>query len=68
MPLKWSQIFASLAAAIGLMILKAKRTSRKQSADVSPTSKTVAHCIYSVNSLIGKLGPNDVNTAGTFSI
>lgn len=66
--LKWSQMFASLAATNGLMILKAKETSCKKNADASPTSKTVVYYIYSINSLIGKFGANDVNTAGTFSI
>ena len=42
--------------------------SRKRNADVSPISKAVVYYIYSINSLIGKFGTNDVNTAGTFSI
>lgn len=65
---KWSQMFASLVAAVGLMTLRAKETSRKKNADVSRISETVVCYIYSINSLIGKLGTNDVNTAGTFSV
>lgn len=68
MPPKWSQTFASLAARIGLPILKASETSCKKDADISPIPQTVVYYIYSINSLIGKFGANDVNTAGTFSI
>lgn len=50
------------------MILKARERSYKKNADVSPISKIVVDYIYSINSLIGEFGPNDVNTAGTFSI
>lgn len=53
---------------MGLMILKAGEKSYKENADVSPVSKTVVYYIYSINSLIGEFGTNDVNTAGTFSI
>lgn len=53
--LKWSQLFASLAATLGLMILKAKETSLEKNADVSPMAETVVYYIYSINSLIGKL-------------
>lgn len=66
--LKWSQMFASLAVAKGWMFLKASETSRMKIADVSPISEALVCYIYSINSLIGKLGTNDVNTAGTFSI
>lgn len=66
--LKWSQTFASLAVASRLMVPKASETSHKKNADVSPICETVVYCIYSINSLIGKFGTNDVNTAGTFSI
>lgn len=61
-------MFPCLAVAIGLMILKASAISHKKNADVSPLSKTVVYYIYSINSLIGKFGTNDVNTAGTFSV
>lgn len=50
------------------MILKAKETSLKKNADVSLISESVVYYIYSINSLIGKFGSNDVNTAGTFSV
>lgn len=53
--LKRSQLFASLAATLGLMFLKAKETSLEKNADVSPTAETVVYYIYSINSLIGKL-------------
>lgn len=65
---KWSPMFVSLAVATGWKFLKASETSRKKNADVSPLSKAVVYYIYSINSLIGKFGTNDVNTAGTFSI
>lgn len=65
--LKWSQMFASLAVAIGWVILRASKVSSKNTG-VSPVSKTVAYYIYSINSLIGKFGTNDVNTAGTRSV
>lgn len=66
--LKWSQMFASLAVAIGWMILRASETSSEKNADMSPIPETVAYYIYSINSLIGKFGTNDVNTAGTCSV
>lgn len=52
---KWSQLVASLAATLELMILRAKETSLEKNADVSPTAETVVYYIYSINSLIGKL-------------
>jgi len=66
--LKWSQMFASLAVAIGWLILRASEMSREKNTDMRPTPKTVAYCIYSINSLIGKLGTNDVNTADTCAV
>lgn len=66
--LKWSPMCVSLAVAMGWKFLKASETSRKKNADVSPLSKAVVYYIYSINSLIGKFGTNDVNTAGSFSI
>lgn len=52
---KQSQLFASLAANLSLMILRAKETSLEKNADVSSATETVVYYIYSINSLIGKL-------------
>lgn len=61
-------MFFCLVVVIGLMIFKVSVISYKKNVDVSFFFKIVVYYIYSINSLIGKFGINDVNIVGIFLV